>query len=114
MGQLLSKCERRILLTFSCCFLLLGCGLVSTVGAAESSEGEWESENSPAMFASWRRNWSQRDTQRYRAGYPGQHDDPTARKNLQFYSNERASVPEGDRIGGFRSLFLSATRQSHY
>jgi len=35
------------------------------------------------------------DTKRYLDGYPGLEDDPNAKKNLKFYSNEIPSIPDG-------------------
>jgi hypothetical protein len=35
------------------------------------------------------------DAKRYRDGYPGKQDDPTAKMNLEFYSNQRSSKPDG-------------------
>jgi len=38
------------------------------------------------------------DSKRYREGYPGLGDDLSENKNLDFYSNQRISKPEGDYI----------------
>eukprot|EP01006_Ploeotia_vitrea_P055136 TRINITY_DN67964_c11_g2_i1.p1 TRINITY_DN67964_c11_g2~~TRINITY_DN67964_c11_g2_i1.p1 ORF type:complete len:225 (+),score=14.98 TRINITY_DN67964_c11_g2_i1:53-727(+) len=38
------------------------------------------------------------DAAQYLAGYPGKHENPKANKNVQFYSNEIRSVPNGDTI----------------
>eukprot|EP00771_Trimastix_marina_P002063 gnl/Trimastix_PCT/3173.p1 GENE.gnl/Trimastix_PCT/3173~~gnl/Trimastix_PCT/3173.p1 ORF type:complete len:290 (+),score=60.41 gnl/Trimastix_PCT/3173:36-905(+) len=38
------------------------------------------------------------DARKYREGYPGLRDDPTADKNFLFYSNSLKSYPEGDLV----------------
>jgi len=38
------------------------------------------------------------DTQRYLDGYPGEPDDKSQCKNIDFYSNKRPSKPDGDTI----------------
>jgi len=38
------------------------------------------------------------DARTYREGYPHKADDPDQKRNLQFYSNERPSKPEGDYV----------------
>src|SRR5437762_640454 len=38
------------------------------------------------------------DSKRYREGYPNQKDDPTITINLEFYKNEIASKPDGNKI----------------
>ncbi len=35
------------------------------------------------------------DARRYRERYPGKPEEPKATKNLEFYSNQRASKPDG-------------------
>lgn len=35
------------------------------------------------------------DAKRYRDGYPGEPDDKTKTKNLEFYQNKRPSKPDG-------------------
>jgi len=43
-------------------------------------------------------NSASADTQRYLDGYPGEPDDKSQSKNIDFYSNKRSSKPEGDTI----------------
>jgi len=38
------------------------------------------------------------DAKTYRDGYPHKQDDPNQKRNLEFYSNERPSKPEGDYV----------------
>ncbi|XP_041367806.1 cylicin-1-like isoform X2 [Gigantopelta aegis] len=47
---------------------------------------------------SFRRSWSDKDTEEYRRGYPGKLDDDKADKNLRFYQNKLESYPDGDYI----------------
>jgi len=43
-------------------------------------------------------NSASADTQRYLDGYPGEPDDKSQTKNVDFYSNKRPSKPDGDLI----------------
>lgn len=51
--------------------------------------------------ASLRRQWSDRDTQQYRDGYPDKKDDPTKNMNLRFYEGRIRSRPDGAYIDDF-------------
>jgi len=46
------------------------------------------------------------DAKRYRDGYPGKEDDAKILTNLEFYSNKRASKPEGDTIENIHKKWL--------
>jgi len=51
-------------------------------------------------------NSASADTQRYLDGYPGEPDDKTQTKNLEFYSNKRPSKPDGDLIENVHKKWL--------
>jgi len=51
-------------------------------------------------------NSASADTQRYLDGYPGEPDDKTQCKNLEFYSNKRPSKPDGDLIDNIHKKWL--------
>lgn len=52
------------------------------------------SSGSP-LIGRLKRQWSDRDTQMYRQGYPGKKDHPKHNLNLKFYRNEVPSSPNG-------------------
>jgi len=51
-------------------------------------------------------NSASADTQRYLDCYPGEPDDKQQTRNLEFYSNKRASKPDGDTIENIHQKWL--------
>lgn len=62
---------------------------VKADAASQQSEGQWNKD-----WSAWHTSWCSRDTERYRQGYPELRDDPTANKNLAFYSGQQCAEPE--------------------